>query len=158
MIWSDPTRKSWRVISDHPQQKMVESSSLFTASTNGWYPIREKKLFKKSPKGTVYFEAPEVEKFGENYQNAYDVDVMDMLVVYGLIQKFTGQSISADLYQDVRNGKKISIKNWHKALVLSAMLGIKTWYYLNSLTVSSDEEQQEVDEVYEEPACESCSL
>jgi len=129
----------------------VESSSVFTASTNGWYPVRDLKIFKKSKKGTVYFEAPGLEKFGKNYQNAYDIESLDMVKVYAIIQKFTGQGISADFYQRVNGSDKISMASQYKTLLFSGKAGMKTWYYLNSETNTSLDES-------EESGCDSCTL
>lgn len=129
----------------------VESSSVFTASTNGWYPVRDLKIFKKSKKGTVYFEAPGIEQFGKSYQNAYDVDSLDMVKVYSIIQKFSGQGISADFYQRVNGSDKISMASQYKTLLYSGKAGMKTWYYLNSETNSA------VDDTDEE-GCAACTL
>lgn len=129
----------------------VESSSVFTASTNGWYCVRDLKLFKKSKKGTTYFEAPGIEEYGNNYQNAYDVSSLDMVKVYGIIQKFTGQGISADFYQRVNGTNKISMAEQYKTLLLSGKIGMKTWYYLNS-------ETNKTAELSEEEKCDSCTL
>lgn len=134
----------------------VESSSLFTASTNSLYPIRDKKIFKKSPKGTVYFEAPGIEEFGDNYQSAYSISTKDMLIVYAIFQKFAGQGISADFYQVLTDGSKISMKDQYETLFLSAKLGIKTWYYLNSLTNSVDDKKAVEKE--DDNACDACTL
>ena len=129
----------------------VESSSVFTASTNGWYPVRDLKLFKKSKKGTTYFEAPGIEEYGNNYQNAYDISSLDMVRVYGIIQKFTGQGISANFYQRVNGTNKISMAEQYKTLLLSGKIGMKTWYYLNS-------ETNKTAELSEEEKCDSCTL
>lgn len=135
----------------------VESSSVFTGSTNSLYPIREKKIFKKSPKGTVYFEAPGLEEFGSRYQNAYDIDTLDMIKVYCIFQKFCGQGISADFYQDLSDGKKVSMNDQYRNMLFSAKNGMKTWYYLNTLTNKSEPDEV-VEKFVEEDGCESCTL
>jgi len=141
----------------HEAYMPVESSSLFTASTNSLYPIRDKKMFKKSPKGTVYFEAPGIEEFGENYQSAYDISTKDMIIVYAIFQKFAGQGISADFYQKLTDGNKVSMREQYENMFFSAKLGLKTWYYLNSLTNSVDPEKAvEKDATLE--SCDSCTL
>lgn len=135
----------------------VESSSVYTASTNSILPVRELRLFKKSPKGTVYFEAPGLSEFGDRYQNAYDIDPMDMAVVYGIFQKFCGQSISADFYQDLSGGKEASMSDFYKLDFFCTSLGMKTYYYLNTLT--KPRVAEEVKTVTVDPnACEACTL
>lgn len=140
----------------HEAYMPVESSSVFTASTNGVYPIREKKIFKKSKKGTVYFEAPNIETIGNQYQNAYDIATEDMIIVYSIFQKFCGQSISADFYQKVNDGQKMSMSDQYKNLFFAAKMGMKTWYYLNSKTGETESDVETVD--IDEEACDSCTL
>lgn len=140
----------------HEAYMPVESSSVFTASTNGVYPIREKKIFKKSKKGTVYFEAPNLETIGNQYQNAYDISAEDMIIVYSIFQKFCGQSISADFYQKVNDGQKMSMSDQYKNLFFAAKLGMKTWYYLNSKTGETESDVETVD--IDEENCDSCTL
>lgn len=134
----------------------VESSSVFTASTNGLYPIRNHQIYKKSKRGIVFFEAPGWDEL--DYQNAYDIDTLDMVKFYSIVQKFAGQGISADFYSDLRDGKKQSMKDLYQQVFLSAKLGMKTWYYLNFLTVSEEPEEAKAPEEYEEAACDSCTL
>ena len=140
----------------HEAYMPVESSSVFTASTNGVYPIREKKIFKKSKKGTVYFEAPNLETIGNQYQNAYDISTENMIIVYSIFQKFCGQSISADFYQKVNDGQKMSMSDQYKNLFFAAKMGMKTWYYLNSKTGETESDIETVD--IDEDSCDSCTL
>lgn len=135
----------------------VESSSLFSGSTNGLYPVRETKLFKKSPKGTVYFEAPGADKY--DYQNAYDIHPKDLAIVYAIFQKFCGQSISADFYQDLSGGKEASMADFYELDFFCHKLGIKTYYYLNTLTKPRKKDQvKAVVVTAEDEGCDSCTL
>lgn len=135
----------------------VESSSLFSGSTNGLYPVRETKLFKKSPKGTVYFEAPGADKY--DYQNAYDIHPKDLAIVYAIFQKFCGQSISADFYQDLSGGKEASMADFYELDFFCHKLGIKTYYYLNTLTKPRKKDQvKTVMVMAEDEGCDSCTL
>lgn len=135
----------------------VESSSLFSGSTNGLYPVRETKLFKKSPKGTVYFEAPGADKY--EYQNAYDIHPKDLAIVYAIFQKFCGQSISADFYQDLSGGKEASMADFYELDFFCHKLGIKTYYYLNTLTKPRKKDQvKAVVVTAEDEGCDSCTL
>lgn len=135
----------------------VESSSLFSGSTNGLYLVRETKLFKKSPKGTVYFEAPGADKY--EYQNAYDIHPKDLAIVYAIFQKFCGQSISADFYQDLSGGKEASMADFYELDFFCHKLGIKTYYYLNTLTKPRKKDQvKTVVVAAEDEGCDSCTL
>lgn len=135
----------------------VESSSLFSGSTNGLYLVRETKLFKKSPKGTVYFEAPGADKY--EYQNAYDIHPKDLAIVYAIFQKFCGQSISADFYQDLSGGKEASMADFYELDFFCHKLGIKTYYYLNTLTKPRKKDRvKSVVVTAEDEGCDSCTL
>ncbi len=135
----------------------VESSSLFSGSTNGLYLVRETKLFKKSPKGTVYFEAPGADQY--EYQNAYDIHPKDLAIVYAIFQKFCGQSISADVYQDLSGGKEASMADFYELDFFCHKLGIKTYYYLNTLTKPRKKDQvKAVVVTAEDEGCDSCTL
>lgn len=136
----------------------VESSSVFTASTNSLYPIREKKIFKKSPKGTVYFEAPGLEEFGDNYQNAYEIDTIDLMKGYAIYQKFCGQGISADFYQDLSGGQKVSMRENYRRLFFAAKHGLKNWYYLNTLSNKVEDGLEAVEKQVADDGCEACTL
>tara|TARA_Y100000593_G_scaffold37982_1_gene73720 strand:- start:10017 stop:12302 length:2286 start_codon:yes stop_codon:yes gene_type:complete len=148
----------------------VESSSVFTASMNGVYPYREHQIYKKSKKGIVFFEAPGWEEFSDRYQWAYDIDHLDLVKFYAIIQKFTGQGISADFYTDLTSGRKKKLSELYHRLFLAAELGMKTWYYENFLTNTDDDEEKDapivqydpipehLEEDEDEGGCESCKL
>ncbi|WP_205845948.1 ribonucleoside-diphosphate reductase subunit alpha [Escherichia coli] len=155
-----------------------ESSSLATNTTNGVYPVREHIIFKKSPQGQVLFIVPEYDELKEYYTSAWDVDTNDMIDMYAVIQKFTGQAISADLYIDYTKLKdgKISMKEQLGYLIRATKFGMKTWYYLNSRVGAGDSLTEELhakkqaedetrknypliaDSSVEDPYCESCAL
>lgn len=129
-----------------------ESSSLATNTTNGLYPVRELKMFKKSPQGSVFFLAPDSEVIGDVYQSAWDVPEKDMIECYAIFQKFTGQAISADFYMDYhKTGNKVSAKTALKSLIYAHRLGMKTQYYMNSRVGVGESSLKEM-------ACEGCSL
>lgn len=129
-----------------------ESSSLATNTTNGLYPVRELKMYKKSPQGSVFFLAPDAEVIGEIYQSAWDVPERDLIECYAIFQKFTGQSISSDFYRDYsKTGNKVSTKEAILNLIYAHQLGMKTQYYMNSRVGVGES-------VLKEMACEGCSL
>lgn len=110
-----------------------ESSSLASGTTNSVYPIREGIMFKKSATGTVLFIAPDWEELEYVYQKAWDVPTEDLVDCYAILQKFTGQSISSDLYVDYTRMKvkKVSMTEQLKLLIYRANMGMKTGYYTN---------------------------
>lgn len=150
-----------------------ESSSLATNTTNGLYPIRDHILFKKSPQGSVLFISPDYEDLKEFYTPAWDVDTLDLIDVYSIVQKFTGQAISADFYLDYEKlpDGKMSLRDQLSYLIYSTKMGLKTWYYLNSkvgagksLTDSLKEKKEKPRVEEDTPTtdqdsyCEGCSL
>lgn len=110
-----------------------ESSSLASGTTNSVYPIREGIMFKKSASGSVLFIAPDWEELEYVYQKAWDVPTTDLIDCYSILQKFTGQSISSDLYVDYTRMKvkKVSMAEQLKLLIYRAKMGMKTGYYTN---------------------------
>lgn len=143
----------------HEAYMPVESSSAFTNSTNGVYPIREHQVYKKSPAGVVFFEAPDWHELKDHYQRAWDIDKFDLAKFYGIIQKFTGQSISADFYHDYGKSKKVSGIEMIKLFLFADSIGMKTFYYLNSVDTNNVDGHYEVRDVeIDESGCESCKL
>lgn len=155
-----------------------ESSSLATNTTNGIYPVRDHVIFKKSPQGQVLFIVPDYEELKDYYTSAWDTPTNDLIDIYALFQKFTGQAISADLYLDYTKQKdgKISMKEQLGYLIKATKVGMKTWYYLNSKVGAGDsltaelhakrQAEEETKKKYpliadssvEDPYCESCAL
>lgn len=136
-----------------------ESSSLATYTTNGLYPIREVKVGKKSPQGVIPFIAPEYEKYKDFYEIAWDIPNKNLIEIYALVQKFTGQTISSDFYHDYtkEDKKVVSVKEYLSNLIYATKLGMKTHYYLNSRTKIESLATSLVEAEYEED-CESCKL
>jgi len=132
-----------------------ESSSVAGGHTNGLYPIREFKVIKTSGVNKNLFICPDYDELKDKYEMAWDVPTEDMILVYALVQCFTGQAISADLYIKYGNGeRKVSAKELVEQWLLRVKLGMKTRYYINSATGIVEEKAQE----QEAAACDSCSL
>lgn len=128
-----------------------ESSSVLTNTCNSIYPVRSKDIFKSSTKGMVYFYAENWDTY--TYEKAYDINELDLVKVYSIIQKFVGQSISSDFYTKLDgNESKISVKGMLKRVLLSVKLGMKTYYYENFMTDSEEEI------VLDDASCEGCKL
>lgn len=128
-----------------------ESSSGGSATTNGLYPIRDMKVVKKSGNNVNIFLAPDHDNpmVSSFYDIAWDVKTKDMIEFYAVIQKFTCQGISADFYMDFTKQDKISLKEYLQYLEYSHRLGLKSWYYTNSKTIT---------EIKDKEICESCSV
>jgi ribonucleoside-diphosphate reductase alpha chain len=122
-----------------------ESSSLATGGTNSIYPVRALKVIKTSGTNKNLFIAPKAEELKWDDELAWDVPTNDMLEVYAVVQKFTGQAISADLYisySGATGEKAVGAKELLTQFLYLVKLGLKTRYYLNSSTSVSQEESK----------------
>lgn len=131
-----------------------ESSAVAGGHTNGLYPIRAYKVVKTSGTNKNLFIAPELDTLASSYELAWEIPTNDMIDVYAIVQCFTGQAISADLYikYDKEGKRELSVKVLLQEWLRRVKLGMKSRYYLNSSTG--------VDLLIEEPepVCDSCSL
>lgn len=132
-----------------------ESSSVGSGTTNGLYPIRAFKVVKTSGTNKNLFIAPELDTLQNAYELAWDVPTTSMIDVYSIVQKFTGQGISADLYvKYAKEGSRtVSAKELLTQFLYMVKMGMKTRYYINSSTGVDLAIMEE-----EAPACDSCSL
>jgi ribonucleoside-diphosphate reductase alpha chain len=132
-----------------------ESSSIGSGTTNGLYPIRAFKVVKTSGTNKNLFIAPELDTLKANYELAWDVPTLSMIDIYSIVQKFSGQGISADLYvKYAKDGDRtVGAKELLTQFLYMVKMGLKTRYYVNSSTGVDLAIMEE-----EEPACDSCSL
>lgn len=114
-----------------------ESSSIKSGASNGVYPVRFIKLKKSSDTNTVSYVVPESDRLEPYYELAYDIDVVDMAKVYGIIQKWTDQGISADMYYKAQGNAKIKSTDLLRGFFAFVRYGVKSRYYLNVLTGKS---------------------
>jgi ribonucleoside-diphosphate reductase alpha chain len=133
-----------------------ESSSLVSESTNSIYPVRDLMVFKQSQKGNVLFFAPDYNKLKNSYQIAWGVPSKDVAEMYGIFSKFCDQGISPDNWVDLSGEKKLDLPEQIRYILLAAKLGVKSLYYLNSRTKSSDSIATQVE--LDEEGCEACKL
>lgn len=117
----------------------TESSSKASGMPNGWYPIRGGALKKTDGSNAIEWHAHDYDLLQYQYENAYGIPTMDMLEVYAVIQKFTDQATSADLYKDRILYPEISTSEMLKEYLHMVKLGVKTTYYQNNLTNKEDE-------------------
>jgi ribonucleoside-diphosphate reductase alpha chain len=138
----------------------AESSSLGSGTTNGLYPIRELNIMKTTDSSVPnYWSAPEGSKLKHKYQSAWDISTSDMIKVYAIIQKWTDQGISADLFVKILGEQKITSSEMIKDYLDIVKYGLKSRYYINSKTsngVNLDTGENALSS--ESEICESCSL
>jgi ribonucleoside-diphosphate reductase alpha chain len=97
---------------------------------------------------------------GDKYQSAWTIDSLDMIKCYAVVQKFTDQAISADLWKDRSKDINLSKATLIKEYLTMIKYGMKTRYYQNSLTGSQSgsktpapETQTSTTEVVRERGC-----
>lgn len=148
-----------------------ESSTIAAGTTNGPYPIRELYIMKTNDTGVNHWAAPDGTKLAKKYQSAWEVSTTDMIKVYAIMQKWTDQAISADLFVDLRGDKKVPSSAIIQDYLDMVKYGMKTRYYVNSLTSAGVDLTKSESAVAKEPAptqtvavegddeyCESCAL
>ena len=112
----------------------TESSSKAAGCPNGVYPIRELSIGKSDATNTIDWTAPDSDLIGHQYQLAFDIDIFKLIDCYSIIQKFTDQAISADLYLDRRETLDLSATHLIKITAHMQRRGMKSRYYVNSRT------------------------
>lgn len=111
-----------------------ESSSKASGTTNGLYPIRELAMLKSDNNTIINWCAPDSEKLAHKYELAWDVPTEDLIDCYAIVQKFTDQAISADLYRKIIGDEVVSSKEMLQHFFYMTKMGLKTRYYQNSKT------------------------
>lgn len=109
-----------------------ESSSKGMGVENSIYAIREDVLGKVDGNNKINWAARDHDLL--QYQYAWDISTKDMFSVYGVVQKFTDQAISADEYRKIGPGERIGTSEMLQNLIWAITVGMKTRYYLNSHT------------------------
>lgn len=128
-----------------------ESSSLGSGTTNGPYPIRDYDLVKTNETMVLNYVAPDSTVLKDKYEIAWEIPSEDLIDCYAIMQKWTDQAISCDLYRKVQGDEKVGSSEMIKLYLRMAKYGVKTRYYINSKTAKGiDLNATEV--------CESCSL
>jgi ribonucleoside-diphosphate reductase alpha chain len=121
----------------------AETSSQASNTTNSVYPIRDLVITKASGKSKIPCYVPHYGNLMTRirYEKAYDVPYNDIVDMYAIVQKFHGQSISADFYFDPSKypNRKIGAKEQLQRLLYMAKMGMKSRYYMNTKTESGKE-------------------
>lgn len=111
-----------------------ESSTIAAGTTNGPYPVRELYLMKTNDTQVNHWAAPDGTRLKNKYQAAWDVSTSDMIKVYSIMQKWADQAISADLFVKIQGDAKVSSSQIIQDYLDMVKYGMKTRYYINSLT------------------------
>jgi ribonucleoside-diphosphate reductase alpha chain len=144
----------------------VESSSKASGGTNGVYPMRDLFMKKSDAQNVINWCATDDDLYGEQYQSAWDIKSTDLIKAYAVIQKFTDQSISADLYADRSVTIDITTDEIIETFLAIVKYGIKSRYYQNSKTsnqpnsnsqVTSAKVVEEVEEIDTRPEARGCA-
>lgn len=140
-----------------------ESSSKALGGANSIYPVRRLTLSKNDQNNHLYWAAPYGDDPAVKYQFAWDIPTKDMIDCYAIIQKFTDQGISADLYRRIVGSEEIDSNELLKDYFHMVKMGMKTRYYFNTETtanLSLEAMESAVGNVTDAPGCAggSCTL
>lgn len=144
----------------------AESSSIKSGTSNGAYPIRDLDLKKGNDQDTFDFVVPESDLYREAYLRniAWDIDVEHIAMKYGIIQKFTDQTTSADIWYKLQGATKIPSHDLLRGFFAFCKYGVPTRYYLNTLTGKGQSLNdnkvivQSTEYVPEAGECEGCKM
>jgi ribonucleoside-diphosphate reductase alpha chain len=114
-----------------------EASSKALGGANSIYPVRRKVLTKTDNNITVHWAAPFSDDPAYKYEMAWDIKTKDMIDMYAIFQKFTDQSISADLFRRIVGKEKISSNEMLNDFFYMNTMGMKTRYYQNTETTAN---------------------
>lgn len=137
-----------------------ESSSIASGSTNGVYPIRDFWLNKTNDTLSIDYVVPGSTDLRDQYQIVWDINPIDLVHVYAVLQKWTDQAISADIYHKLQGDATIGTKEMLNIFFEIVKYGVKSRYYVNNLT-SKNKTASEVSASYTvdlEADCEGCKL
>lgn len=102
--------------------------------SNSLYPLFNLSVDLTDGSSAIPWAALDNDLIGENYPMAWDMEPEDMIIHYGICQKFTDQGISADIYLDrvkYPNPTAIQLVTW---FLLRVKYGLKSKYYTRSRT------------------------
>lgn len=146
----------------------AESSSIAVSGSNSIYPLRDLTLVKTSGDTSNIWVAPEASRLAKKYEIVWDIPSEHVINLYALWQVFIDQAISADIFIDRTKNVNLSMSSMFKDLAQAAKLGVKTFYYMNTLTDKKDtfeflngiESEEESSQNNEDVGCSSggCTL
>ena len=116
----------------------TESSSKPIGMPNGPYPVRDLDMAKNDAGISIEWCARDSDIY--EYQVAYDIDSLELIKDYAVMQKFIDHSISADGYRDRTKDIYIKTSDMVKEFITRWYYGVKSKYYQNSLLNSEETE------------------
>ena len=111
-----------------------ESSTIAAGTTNSVYPIRDFDLVKTNETMSINYVVPDGTKLRDKYELAWDIPTNDMIDCYSIMQKWTDQAISADLWRKIQGDDKVGTREMVETFLRMVKYGMKTRYYVNSMT------------------------
>ncbi|MNG01810.1 Ribonucleoside-diphosphate reductase 1 subunit alpha [compost metagenome] len=114
-----------------------ESSSKAAGQPNGKYPVRDLVMTKTDNGIVSRWAAPEGDIWGDRYEIAWDINPDDQIDFYAIIQYFTDQGISADLWRRLPQGETVGSTELLKGFFRMTKYGFKSRYYYNTLTTEA---------------------
>lgn len=117
----------------------TESSSKAGSVPNGPYWIRELAMPKTDLNKKIDWVATDSDLLADQYTFAYETSVISQIHYYAVIQKFSDQSTSADIYKNKIKNPVAKNSDYLIEYATMAKYGIKTRYYVNSKTSESSE-------------------
>lgn len=114
----------------------AESSSIKSGTTNGPYQVRDIDIKKRNDQDAFDYVVPESDLYMESYKRniVWGTDIEHIAMNYGIIQKFTDQTTSADVWYKVQGSDKINSHDLLRGFFALRKYGVPTRYYLNTLT------------------------
>lgn len=116
-----------------------ESSSKKSGPPNSVYAIRQTAMKKSDSSNVIDWVAPYAEELQWDYQSAFEIDTEDHIIHYGLWNKFTDQTVSADQFRNRRHTLELSSDKLIREYLLMKEVGVPTHYYGNSLIAEENE-------------------
>jgi ribonucleoside-diphosphate reductase alpha chain len=110
----------------------TESSAKASGRPKGVYPLTALSEKKSDSANVIDWCATDDDLIGSQYELAYDISSFDMIECYAVMQKFTDQSISADLFKDRVKFPVLSTKEMVEEFLHMVKYGMKTRYYQKS--------------------------
>lgn len=131
-----------------------ESSSKAAGTTNGLYPVRDVVLIKKDKNIISDWCAPSSNTLNDNYEIAWQLSWKHIIDLYAIVQKFTDQGISADVWHDVSGATTVGSAEMLREYFYTRKMGLKGRYYLHSRTTHGVSLESGETIVNDEPAYE----
>ena len=112
----------------------TESSSKASGPPNNVYPVRDLTLKKSDAKNVLDWCAPDNDLLENDYQLAWNISVVSQIHMYAVVQKWTDQTTSADIYRDRVKNPIVTSDELIEEFLAMVKFGVETAYYQNSFT------------------------